>query len=113
MPTSTRTTTPFDARSTADEVIAGTDLTGRSAVVTGASSGIGVETARALAGAGARVTLAVRDTDAGERVAERIRAETGLPHPRGPAPAREPLPARREPSHRRDPLPRGPRAPNT
>ena len=41
-------------------------------IVTGASSGIGVETARALAGAGAAVTLAVRDTAAGERVAADI-----------------------------------------
>jgi len=40
--------------------------------VTGAASGIGVETARALAEAGAAVTLAVRRTDAGERVAAEI-----------------------------------------
>jgi NAD(P)-dependent dehydrogenase (short-subunit alcohol dehydrogenase family) len=45
--------------------------------VTGASSGIGVETARALAGAGADVTLAVRNTDAGERTAADITATTG------------------------------------
>ncbi|MFF3558562.1 SDR family NAD(P)-dependent oxidoreductase [Streptomyces sp. NPDC002574] len=69
-----RITTPFDGSSTAAEVIAGVDLTGRRAVVTGAASGIGVETARALAGAGAEVTLAVRDTAAGERAAEDIRA---------------------------------------
>ena len=50
---------------TAAEVIEGIDLTGERAVVTGASSGIGVETARALAGA--EVTLAVRNTDAGDR----------------------------------------------
>ncbi|MFJ2651108.1 SDR family NAD(P)-dependent oxidoreductase [Streptomyces sp. NPDC087420] len=72
-----RVTTPFDARSTAAEVIAGTDLTGKNAVVTGGASGIGRETARALASAGARVTLAVRDTDAGERAAADIRATTG------------------------------------
>ncbi|MFD9871970.1 hypothetical protein ACFWWX_32800, partial [Streptomyces niveus] len=58
-------TTPFNAGSTAAEVIAGIDLTGRRSVVTGGSSGIGVETARALAGAGAEVTLAVRDVGAG------------------------------------------------
>ncbi|HEV7751184.1 MAG TPA: oxidoreductase [Baekduia sp.] len=45
------------------------DLTGRTAVVTGASSGLGVATARELARAGARVVLAVRDTAKGERVA--------------------------------------------
>ena len=62
-------TTPFGFESTAAEVIAGIDLTGKRAIVTGGSSGIGIETARALAGAGAEVTLAVRDTAAGERVA--------------------------------------------
>ncbi|WP_327234636.1 SDR family NAD(P)-dependent oxidoreductase [Streptomyces sp. NBC_01317] len=72
-----RITTPFDARSTAAEVIAGTDLTGKNAVVTGGASGIGLETARALASAGARVTLAVRDTGAGERAAAAVRATTG------------------------------------
>ncbi|MDT5177009.1 MAG: hypothetical protein QOJ95_1207 [Mycobacterium sp.] len=65
-------TTPFGFDSTAAEVIAGVDLAGKRAVVTGASSGIGVETARALANAGAEVTLAVRDTAAGERVAADI-----------------------------------------
>ena len=63
---------PFGATSTAAEVIAGVDLSGKRAIVTGASSGIGVETARALALAGAEVTLAVRDVDAGARVARDI-----------------------------------------
>ncbi|MFJ5218640.1 SDR family NAD(P)-dependent oxidoreductase [Streptomyces sp. NPDC088354] len=58
-------------------MVAGVDLTGRRAVVTGGSSGIGVETARALAAAGAEVTLAVRDTDAGARSAAAITAATG------------------------------------
>ncbi|MFJ4628085.1 SDR family NAD(P)-dependent oxidoreductase [Streptomyces sp. NPDC088847] len=65
----------FSADTTAAEVIDGVDLHGRRAVVTGASSGIGVETARALAAAGADVTLAVRDTEAGARVAERLEKE--------------------------------------
>jgi NAD(P)-dependent dehydrogenase (short-subunit alcohol dehydrogenase family) len=65
-------TTPFGAESTAAEVAAGLDLTGRRAIVTGGASGIGVETARALAGAGAEVTLAVRDVAAGERTAKEI-----------------------------------------
>jgi NAD(P)-dependent dehydrogenase (short-subunit alcohol dehydrogenase family) len=43
--------------------------TGRTAVVTGANSGLGLETARALAAAGARVVLAVRDPARGERAA--------------------------------------------
>ncbi|GAA3362763.1 SDR family NAD(P)-dependent oxidoreductase [Streptomyces antimycoticus] len=67
----------FGASTTAAEVIDGVDLHGRRAVVTGASSGIGVETARALAAAGADVTLAVRDTAAGARVAAGL--EAGLP----------------------------------
>lgn len=62
----------FDDTTTALEVIEGIDLEGRRALVTGAASGIGVETARALAHAGAQVTLAVRDTAAGERVAADI-----------------------------------------
>lgn len=62
-------TTPFGPDSTAADVIAGVDLTGKRAVITGGASGIGVETARALAAAGARVTLAVRDVEAGRRVA--------------------------------------------
>jgi NAD(P)-dependent dehydrogenase (short-subunit alcohol dehydrogenase family) len=45
--------------------------------VTGASSGIGVETARALAGAGADITLAIRDQAAGERVVADIIESTG------------------------------------
>ena len=65
---STLVTTPFGATSTAVEVIAGIDLTGKH-IVTGASSGIGVEKARALASAGATVTLAVRDLAAGRRTA--------------------------------------------
>jgi NAD(P)-dependent dehydrogenase (short-subunit alcohol dehydrogenase family) len=65
-------TTPFGFQSTAAEVVDGIDLTGKRAVVTGGASGIGVETARALAGAGAEVTIAVRDTDAGDRVAADI-----------------------------------------
>ncbi|MBL7495955.1 SDR family NAD(P)-dependent oxidoreductase [Frankia sp. CNm7] len=72
-----RIITPFSAESTADEVIKGIDLAGRRVVVTGAASGIGVETARVLAGAGAEVTLAVRDVGAGDRVAADITAATG------------------------------------
>jgi NAD(P)-dependent dehydrogenase (short-subunit alcohol dehydrogenase family) len=69
-------TTRFDATSTADDVVAGVDLSGVRAVVTGASSGIGVETARSLVRAGADVTLAVRNTDAGREAAEDIAKST-------------------------------------
>jgi NAD(P)-dependent dehydrogenase (short-subunit alcohol dehydrogenase family) len=77
MKTTDRITTPFDATSTAAEVAAGIDLTGKRAIVTGASSGIGIETARVLALAGADVTLAVRNTAAGQDVAAKINAEAG------------------------------------
>lgn len=69
-----RIITPYSAQSTAAEVVDGVDLTGRRAIVTGGASGIGLETARALADAGAEVTLAVRDTAAGERAAADITA---------------------------------------
>ncbi|MEV8367506.1 SDR family NAD(P)-dependent oxidoreductase [Streptomyces niveus] len=75
-----RITTPFTRETTAAEVMDGIDLTGRRAVVTGGASGIGVETARALASAGAEVTLAVRNVEAGERTAADITATTGNPH---------------------------------
>jgi NAD(P)-dependent dehydrogenase (short-subunit alcohol dehydrogenase family) len=71
-----RITTPFDITSTAADVVAGIDLRGKRAIVTGGASGIGVETARALAGAGADVTLAVRDIKAGGRVTAEIRGTT-------------------------------------
>lgn len=64
--------TPFGFESTAAQVVEGIDLTGKRMIVTGGASGIGVETARALAGAGAEVTLAVRDTAAGEQTAADI-----------------------------------------
>ncbi|MHB1510546.1 MAG: SDR family NAD(P)-dependent oxidoreductase [Acidimicrobiales bacterium] len=74
--------TPFTASSTADEVLLGVDLTGVRSIVTGASSGIGIETARALTAAGAEVTLAVRNTTAGNAVAETIEKSTGATRPR-------------------------------
>jgi NAD(P)-dependent dehydrogenase (short-subunit alcohol dehydrogenase family) len=51
-------------------------MTGRVVVVTGSSSGIGAATARALAGAGAKVVLAVRDAAKGERVSATITGDT-------------------------------------
>lgn len=73
----TQITTPFGQYSTAAEVAEGIDLSGKRAIVTGAASGIGVETARALARTGAEVTLAVRNTDAGAQTAADITATTG------------------------------------
>jgi NAD(P)-dependent dehydrogenase (short-subunit alcohol dehydrogenase family) len=65
-------TTTYGPTTTAAEIVADVDLRGRRAVVTGASSGIGVETARALASTGAKVTLAVRNLEAGRKVADGI-----------------------------------------
>ncbi len=54
----------FGAASTADDVLAGIDLSGRTAVVTGGYSGVGLATTRALAGAGARVVVPARRPEA-------------------------------------------------
>lgn len=67
-------TTPFGFHSTASDVLRGVDLRGQRAIVTGGASGIGLETARALANAGAEVTLAVRRPEAAWVVAEELRA---------------------------------------
>lgn len=52
---------PFHAASTAADVMAGVDLRGRIAIVTGGHSGIGLVTAKSLAGAGATVIVPARD----------------------------------------------------
>ncbi|MCO7221560.1 SDR family NAD(P)-dependent oxidoreductase [Klenkia sp. PcliD-1-E] len=70
-------TTAFDATSTAADVVAGHDLTGTRAVVTGGGSGIGTETVRALASAGAEVTIAVRDPEQGNAAAQDVVGTTG------------------------------------
>lgn len=67
----------FDASSTTDEVLADVDLTGRVAAVTGASGGLGLETARSLAARGAHVVLAARNNDKLGAAVETIR--TALP----------------------------------
>lgn len=72
-------TSPFGYRTTAREAAAGKDLSGKRIVVTGAASGIGVETARALALAGAEVTIAARDLGKAKEVADAINAEAGKP----------------------------------
>lgn len=72
--------TQFSFNSTAEDVIRGQDLSAKRAVVTGAASGIGLETARALASAGAEVTLAVRNLEAGQQAADDIIRNTGNKH---------------------------------
>lgn len=75
-----RITTPFGAKTTALEVIEGVDLSGKHVIVTGGASGIGIETARALAQAGASVTVAVRNIKAGEDVAAHLKETTRNPN---------------------------------
>ena len=84
----------FGRETTTDEVLEGIDLTGKHALVTGASAGLGVETTRALAAHGATVTMAVRDLakargrprrDPRLRPRRRARAPRGSTWPRWPA----------------------------
>ena len=74
---STPIRTPFTALTTAAEIAANVDLSGRRAIVTGGAAGIGLETARVLAFAGAEVTLAVRNLAAGQQAAGDIGSRTG------------------------------------
>jgi len=67
----------FGAETTTDEVLEGISLEGRVAFVTGASGGLGAETARALAARGAAVTLAARNVEKAGEVAAGIRESTG------------------------------------
>jgi NAD(P)-dependent dehydrogenase (short-subunit alcohol dehydrogenase family) len=57
----------FNATSTAKEVIKGIDLTGKIAIVTGGHTGIGLETTKVLAGAGATVIVPARDSEKAKR----------------------------------------------
>lgn len=74
-----RLITPFGLQSTAKEVAAGIDLTSKRIIITGGAAGIGLETARVLASAGAEITLAVRRPGAAQSVAEELRQATGNP----------------------------------
>jgi NAD(P)-dependent dehydrogenase (short-subunit alcohol dehydrogenase family) len=75
----TRRATPFGFESTTSDVLHGVDLSGKTALVTGANAGIGYETARALASAGATVVVAARKDAAGLGAAGRIIESTGNP----------------------------------
>ncbi|MFD7435486.1 SDR family NAD(P)-dependent oxidoreductase [Streptomyces sp. NPDC059861] len=70
-------TTPFPSHARAQEVIDGVDLTGLRAVVTGGASGIGAETVRALAAAGAEVTIATRRPGSAEPLVKELAAAGG------------------------------------
>ncbi|MDF2380873.1 SDR family NAD(P)-dependent oxidoreductase [Nostoc ellipsosporum NOK] len=63
----------FTAQSTTSDVIKGIDLSGRIAIVTGGNAGIGVETTRTLAGAGATVIVPARDVDKARKNLDGIR----------------------------------------
>jgi len=67
--------TTFNASSTTNDVIAGISLADRVAVVTGTSAGLGIETARVLAAAGARVVLVARNREKLEPVVQSLRAQ--------------------------------------
>ncbi|WOF74847.1 oxidoreductase [Parvibaculaceae bacterium PLY_AMNH_Bact1] len=64
----------------AGEVVKGISLAGKTAIVTGGASGLGVETARALLQAGAAVTLPVRSLERGNEVAKNLSDATGNPN---------------------------------
>jgi NAD(P)-dependent dehydrogenase (short-subunit alcohol dehydrogenase family) len=65
----------FGATSTTDEVLEGVDLSGKRALVTGVSAGLGVETARALASHGALVVGAARDLAKARGATGQVRAD--------------------------------------
>ena len=70
----------FDVDTTTDEVVAGLDLAGKTIVVTGATSGLGKESARALASTGAEVVLCGRDDAKGQAVVDEIGGATSFQH---------------------------------
>lgn len=63
----------FGSRTDSDDVLKGVDLAGKRILVTGANTGIGYETARALAAAGAEIVLACRNDDKGQSAVDTIR----------------------------------------
>lgn len=65
----------FDKTTTADEVVEGIDLSGKLIIVTGSNTGIGFESARAMAAAGARVVFACRDEQKGRDAVTRTLAQ--------------------------------------
>ena len=67
---------PFGFSSNAADVLSGINLTGKTMIVTGGASGIGIETVKSLAAAGASVTIAARRPDAAEEVAQSLKEET-------------------------------------
>lgn len=64
----------FGHHTTADEVLDGIDLSGKLALITGGASGLGLETARAMAAKGAQIVIAARDMEKGEAAMTAIHA---------------------------------------
>ncbi len=73
----TDTSRQFTAQSTADDVLQGISLKGKRALVTGGSAGLGYETARALAKAGAEVIIAARDAAKVQEAVHTLREKSG------------------------------------
>ena len=67
--------TVFGPTSTTDQVLQGVNLSGKRVLVTGASAGLGVETARVLAAHGAEVIGAVRDLAKAQKATQQVRAQ--------------------------------------
>ncbi len=65
----------FDAASTGAQIMDGVDLSGKTAIITGGYSGLGLETARALAGAGARIIVPARDVQRAAKALQGIGAQ--------------------------------------
>jgi NAD(P)-dependent dehydrogenase (short-subunit alcohol dehydrogenase family) len=73
--TNTLAATLLGATSTTDDVLSGVNLKGKRILVTGASAGLGVETARSLAAHGAQVVGAARDLNKGKAATEQVRKD--------------------------------------
>ncbi|MFF4806284.1 SDR family NAD(P)-dependent oxidoreductase [Streptomyces sp. NPDC001351] len=70
---------PFSAATTAEDIVADHDLSGRTAVVTGGYSGLGLETTRALTAAGARVIVPARRPDVARAALQEVKGSEVIP----------------------------------
>jgi len=70
----------FDVDTTTDEVVDGLDLSGQTIVITGATSGLGKESARALAQTGAHLVLCGRNDEKGQAVVDEIGGDSAFHH---------------------------------
>ena len=77
--TTQKRTDKFGAETTADEVLDGMELNGKVVLITGGTSGLGEESARALAAHGAQVIITGRNIEKANSVADSISKSTGMP----------------------------------